>query len=82
MALIGLGARAPAAALLAAQLDYRDTNGAFWMGWQFDEQIVWPRERPTWTQGAAILAFDARDAVTAAHDVLTTTTGGGEGAGS
>ena len=82
MALIGLGARAPAAALLAAQLNYRDADGAFWMGWQFDERIVWPRERPTWTQAAAILAFDARDAVTAAHDVLTSATGGGGGAGS
>ena len=40
------------------------------MGWQFAEQIVWPRERPTWTQAAAILAFDARLGASAASDVL------------
>jgi len=71
MALLGLGARTLATALLDAQLHHRDERGAFWMGWQFAEQIVWPRERPTWTQAAAILAFDALDAASPAHDVLT-----------
>nr|QQZ49016.1 hypothetical protein JKL49_17515 [Phenylobacterium glaciei] len=60
MALLGLGAQAAAGALLDSQLNHRDGDGAFWMGWQFEEAIVWPRERPTWTQAAAILAFDAR----------------------
>ena len=71
MALIGLGAHASAGALLDSQWRARDVGGAYWMGWQFAEEIVWPRERPTWTQAAAILAHDARAAATPAHDVLT-----------
>ncbi|MES2723829.1 MAG: prenyltransferase [Pseudomonadota bacterium] len=74
LALLSLGARAAACALLDAQLNHRDDDGAFWMGWQFAEQIVWPRERPTWTQAAAILAFDARLGASAAHDVLISRT--------
>ena len=71
MALTGLGAHAAANALLASQWRARDETGAYWMGWQFAEEIVWPRERPTWTQAAAILAHDARDRASPAHDVLT-----------
>ena len=70
MALLAMGARTAACALLDAQLHHRDEDGAFWMGWQFAEQIVWPRERPTWTQAAAILAFDARLGASGASGVL------------
>ena len=71
MTLIGLGAHGAANALLASQARCLDERGAYWMGWQFAEQIVWPRERPTWTQAAAILAHDALGAASSAHDVLT-----------
>ena len=71
MTLIGLGAHAAANALLASQWRCRDEAGAYWMGWQFAEEIVWPAERPTWTQAAAILAHDALGAASPAHDVLT-----------
>ena len=71
MALISLGVRGRAADLLDWQRAHRDAAGAFWMGWQFDENVVWPEERPTWTQAAAILAFDALHQASPAWDVLT-----------
>jgi hypothetical protein len=70
MALLSLGDRTAASAVLDAQLAHRDETGAFWMGWQYAQGVFWPRERPTWTQAAAILAFDARDAVSPACAVL------------
>jgi hypothetical protein len=51
--------------------DLRDETGAFWMGWQSEEQIYWPKERPGWTQAAVILAADALTRATPASEVLT-----------
>ena len=31
----------------------------YWMGWQYVEHTVWPKEAPTWTQAAVILADGA-----------------------
>jgi len=59
MALLVIGERERAADLLEATLPYRDDTGVFWMGWQTAENIVWPREQPSWTQAAVILAADA-----------------------
>ncbi len=70
MALICVGRRQAAADLLAWQDDHRDAAGAYWMGWQFEEAIIWPEERPTWTQAAAILAHDALFDGTPAAQVL------------
>ncbi|WP_374575592.1 hypothetical protein [Phenylobacterium sp.] len=70
MALKALGSRRAAAAVLDWQLPHRGADGAFWMGYQYDEEIFWPEERPTWTQAAAILAHDAIFEITPAWDVL------------
>ena len=59
MALLVLGDTDRAADTLEATLRYRDERGVFWMGWQTREAIVWPREQPSWTQAAVILAADA-----------------------
>mgnify|MGYP002144909829 CR=1 FL=1 len=40
-------------ALISWQDRCRDADGVYWMGWQFEEHIVWPAEKPTWTQAAA-----------------------------
>lgn len=72
MALKALGSHRAAAAVLDWQFAHRSADGAFWMGYQFDEQIFWPEERPTWTQAAAILAYDAINEVTPGFDVMTT----------
>ncbi len=57
--------------LFASVFNYRDDRGVFWMGWQTEEAIVWPRERPSWTQAAVILAADALRGSTRGSDVLT-----------
>jgi hypothetical protein len=35
-----------------------DEQGIPYMGWQFDENIYWPEETPSWTAAACILAAD------------------------
>jgi tetratricopeptide (TPR) repeat protein len=71
LALMSIGDTDRAADLLASVLAYRDDDGVFWMGWQMEEQIFWPREQPSWTQAAVILAVDALDGSSAASRVLT-----------
>jgi hypothetical protein len=36
-----------------------DEDGAYWTGATFPDGTVWPREKPTWGAGAALLAADA-----------------------
>ncbi len=59
MALLAIGQRRRAHALFSWLLPRADEHGVFWMGWQQEEQIVWPREQPSWTQAALILAGHA-----------------------
>jgi hypothetical protein len=70
LALIRLGRDAEAAEILAWQDACRDADGAWWMGWQFAEDIPWPREKPSWTQAALILAHDALTNTSPASRVL------------
>ena len=71
LALLSANKRAPAEALLQSTLSIRDENGVFWMGHQIDEDIYWPREQPSWTQAAVILAADAFNDGSATSKVLT-----------
>lgn len=59
MALLAVGDRQTAQQVLASVSDITDDNGVFWMGWQYEEDTVWPSEKPSWTQAAMILAVDA-----------------------
>lgn len=59
MAFLAIGDRAKAEALFSWQHQWRDDDGAYWMGFQFQEKVVWPEEKPAWTAAAAILAADA-----------------------
>ncbi len=59
MALLAIGDRSRAEALFNSLWQWRDDDGVFWTGYQFEEQILWPLEKPTWTAGAALLAADA-----------------------
>jgi len=59
LALISIGDEDRASELLSRVETVRDDDGVFWMGWQSEENIYWPRERPSWTQAAVILAADA-----------------------
>jgi hypothetical protein len=48
----------------------RDPAGVLWMGWQTAESVIWPKERPTWTQAAAILAADALKGFSGANRIF------------
>lgn len=74
MALLATGDRASAGSLMDAVQALRDDDGAFWMGWQFEERTVWPKETPSWTQAAVILAVDALEG-RGAHSTLLTVPG-------
>lgn len=59
MALLVAGERKRAEELLSWQHQWRAECGAYWMGFQFDQNVAWPAERPAWTAAAVILATDA-----------------------
>ena len=44
--------------LLSDVLNISDQNGIPYMGWQYEENIFWPEERPSWTSAALIIAAD------------------------
>jgi len=59
MALLVSGQRKKAEQLLSWQHQWRADCGAYWMGFQFEDKVAWPQERPAWTAAAVILATDA-----------------------
>lgn len=71
MALLVAGEDNRAANLFEAMLARRDADGVFWMGWQFEEAIIWPHEQPGWTQAAVILAADALGNAARGGNLLT-----------
>jgi len=56
--LAAVGANGLANHLLEALNAMRAPAGDVWMGWQFAENRAWPIERPSWTAGALLLAYD------------------------
>ena len=42
--------------LLNTLQSHMDNDGVYWMGYQWKEDIPWPREKPSWTQAAVIIA--------------------------
>jgi len=59
IALIISGERDKALELFKWQARWRDGDGAYWMGYQYKEDIFWPEEKPSWTSAAVLLAADA-----------------------
>lgn len=70
MALLRCGMERDALQLIDMVERRRDQDGAFWMGWQWVEQIDWPAEKPTWTQAAYVLALDMVEGITPASGVF------------
>ncbi|MCZ6711620.1 MAG: prenyltransferase [Gammaproteobacteria bacterium] len=50
---------------------YQAEDGAWWTGYAFEDQVMWPDERPTWTAGAVLLAADALGQITPAAALFT-----------
>ncbi len=71
MALLAAGDRARAAEVYSWLWQWRDGDGAWWTGYQFAEDLLWPDEKPTWTAGAVIMAADALTGHTAASRLFT-----------
>ena len=71
MALLGAGDHARAARLFSWLHQWRDGDGAYWTGYQWVEDVLWPEEKPTWTAGAILLAADALTEHTAASRLFT-----------
>ncbi|HKK23508.1 MAG TPA: prenyltransferase [Pseudohaliea sp.] len=71
MALLAAGDRARAVELYSWLHQWRDGDGAYWTGYQFVEDLLWPAEKPTWTAGAVLLAADALTGHTGASRLFT-----------
>ncbi|CAE7205037.1 rebM [Symbiodinium microadriaticum] len=71
MALVATGQRGRAAELYSWLHQWRSDNGAYWTGYQFKLDLLWPDEKPTWTAGAVLLAADALFHHTPAYQLLT-----------
>lgn len=59
MTLIKLGRLDEAGDIFDWQHAYRDADGCYWMGYQYEEKVFWPADKPSWTAAAVILAADA-----------------------
>ncbi|MDF1685208.1 MAG: hypothetical protein ACJAVO_001243 [Parvibaculaceae bacterium] len=59
MALLTAGDRPRAELMLSWLHQWRADCGAYWMGYQFEDDVAWPAEKPAWTAAAVILATDA-----------------------
>jgi len=67
MALAVAGDTARANTVFSWIHQFRDDVGAYWTGYVFPDQAIWPEERTTWTAGAVLLAADVLSKRTAGH---------------
>ena len=71
MALMAVGDTERARRMLHLQDQWRDDSHAYWMGYQYAENVPWPVEKPAWTAAAAILAADAIYKLSPAANLFT-----------
>jgi hypothetical protein len=71
LALAAVGRRDAALEQLAAMQHLRDDEGAYFTGFVYADDAVWPVERTTWTAGAVVLAADALAGASAAAGLFT-----------
>jgi hypothetical protein len=76
IALAVIGDLEGARAMFQLQHQWRDDTHAYWMGFQYAENVPWPVEKPAWTAGAAILAADAIYRLSPASGLFTGTSAG------
>ncbi|NIP16556.1 MAG: prenyltransferase [Pseudomonadales bacterium] len=50
---------------------FQAEDGSWWTGYAFEDDVLWPDERPTWTAGAMLLAADAMQGLTPASTLFT-----------
>ncbi|MGB1738541.1 MAG: hypothetical protein ACPHF3_02265 [Pseudomonadales bacterium] len=71
MALIAIGDHSRASEIYGWIHQFRDTDGAYWTGYVYPDQAIWPEEKTTWTAGAVLLAADALTHKTDAHSLFS-----------
>ncbi len=70
LALLAAGEHARAVNLFSWLHQFMDGDGGYWTGFNFRDQVIWPREKTTWTAGAILLAADALTQHTAAANLF------------
>ena len=56
--------------ILIEVMNVSDANDIPYMGWQYEENIFWPEEKPSWTAAALILAADSIYDFSKGSDIL------------
>lgn len=74
LALLAAGEHAKAVSLFSWLHQFMDEDGGYWTGFNFRDQVIWPREKTTWTTGAILLAADALTEHTAASRLFLEST--------
>ncbi|RYZ83514.1 MAG: prenyltransferase, partial [Moraxellaceae bacterium] len=59
LALLAAGEHAKALSLFSWLHQFMDEDGGYWTGYNFRDNVIWPREKTTWTAGVILLAADA-----------------------
>ena len=59
LSLLTIGQHDRALRLLTEIQHLRESDGSYWTGLVFDEDVRWPAERSSWTSAAIVLAADA-----------------------
>lgn len=70
MALLAAGDHARAITVYSWLHQWQAEDGAYWTGYQFDLDLLWPEEKPTWTAAAILLAADALTEHSGAHHLF------------
>ncbi len=71
LALVACQRREQARALFQRLLRWQDSDGGFWTGYSFRDEVIWPHEKTTWTAAAVLLALDALEGLTPASQLFT-----------
>lgn len=59
LALLAANEHTKAATLFSWLHQFMDTDGGYWTGYNFRDDVIWPKEKTTWTAGVVLLAADA-----------------------
>jgi len=57
--------------IFSEAMNITDENDVPYMGWQYEQNIFWPEEKPSWTSAALILAADSIYNFSSGSDILT-----------
>jgi len=71
LALLAAGEHARALSLFSWLHQFMDDDGGYWTGYNFRDDVIWPREKTTWTAGVILLAADALTEHSAASTLFT-----------